>query len=88
MTGVKSRGIIPEPLSGAPTLGATLSKLTSLKVLASVDVRSESYTCLDDGYFPIQPKIPSQRNQVRLVWCARRRTGTEGDRSYHQIVDY
>ena len=38
-TGVKS-GIASEALSGAPTLGATLPKLTSLKLLASVVVQS------------------------------------------------
>ncbi|EDR13588.1 uncharacterized protein LACBIDRAFT_322619 [Laccaria bicolor S238N-H82] len=84
----KSRGITPEPLSGAPMLGATLAKLASLKVLASVVVRSESHTCLDDSYLPVQPKLASQKHQVRLVRCARRRTGPEGDPSYHQIVDY
>jgi hypothetical protein len=57
-TGVKS-GIASESLSGAPTLGETLPKLASLNALASVVVRSESCTCLDEDYLPVQRKLPS-----------------------------
>ena len=86
-TGVKS-GVASEALSGAPTLGATLPRLASLKVLASVAVRSERCTCHDGGYLPVQLEHPSQWNQVRLVRWGGRRAGPDGELSYDRIVDY
>ena len=81
VTGVKS-GIASEALSGAPMPRATLPKLASLKVLTSIVVRSESCTCRDDGYLPVQLEHPSQWNQVRLVRWGGRWTGPDGDLSY------